>query len=266
MTRNWRLFLSVALLVAACAGVAAAAGGDTPTALYAASGAVSNYLVAMPHLAYGDVWRTKIIIRNTSGQPADVTLYYYDDAGNALSVPFGGTGATSTALIVPANGSREVEPDYSAAQTKSGWAGIVYTNTGVKVQGVFLWHAAGDPAAKYIEAAVPVISQTSSCIIPLPSSSPTMPYDETDGRFSGYAFSNTTNAAVTLSLTLYDAEGASVGTYSQSIPAFGHVSFALKDKIAAAVGKKGSMTIGGSGIAPLGFRFTLYSTFTTWQP
>ena len=231
------------------------------------NGAVSQYLVALPHIAFGGAWRTKVILTNTSSVAADVTLYYYDRWGTPLVVTIKGSAVDHSDLSVPANGASEIEPDWSGPET-SGWAGLSYTNSGIKAQGVFLWHDPSDPADKYTEAAAPVISQSgASCIIPLPGSTMySMPYDETDGRFSGYGFVNTTNTPVSMTLSFYDGSGQFVGTYTEAVPAFGHPSMLIKDKVPAVADKKGRMAISGSGIVPLGFRFTPYYTFTTWQP
>src|ERR1017187_1399871 len=229
---------------------------------------ITQYLVALPHIAFGGPWRTQVVIGNTSGTAADVTLYYFGNDGNPLSLPIGGGFSDHTALTVPANGEQMVEPDWQSTTTAEGWAGLVYTNAGVKIQGVFLWHNSTDPADKYTEAAVPIINQSGSgCLIPLPgSASYTMPYDETGGQFSGYGFANTISGPVTVNLTFYDQNGQVIGQYSEQLPAFGHDSFLLKDKLPQLVGQKGTMVIGGQGIVPLGFRFTQYFTFTTWQP
>ncbi len=260
------------LVFVAMLSLTALAGADrpasSPTFVQDPATGVSQYLVGLPHIAYGGGFRTKILIRNTSGSPADVTLNYYGVGGTPLLMPFGGTGADHTNLTVPANGVREVEPDWQG-QEAAGWAGLVYTNSGVKIQGIFLWHNPADPADKYTESAAPVISQTSSgCIIPLPSanSTMTMAYDETEGRFSGYAFANTTSAAVSMSLTFYDQEGQTAGQYNQTLSGFEHIEFLLRDKVDGLSGKKGTMQITGQGIVPLGFRFTPYYTFTTWLP
>jgi len=93
-----------------------------------------------------------------------------------------------------------------------------------------------------------------------------MQYDETGGHFSGYAFANTTNAAVTLSLTFYDQNGLVVGQFSEPLAAFAHDSFLLKTNVPAVENTKGTVEISGQGIAPLGFRFTPNYTFTTWLP
>src|ERR1035441_6594565 len=170
---------------------------------------ITQYLVALPHIAFGGPWRTQVVIGNTSSTPAAVTLYYFGNDGNPLSVAIGGVFSDHTALTVPANGEQMVEPDWQSTTTAEGWAGLVYSNPGVKIQGIFLWHNSADPADKYTEAAVPIINQSGSgCVIPLPGSpSYTMAYDETGGRFSGYGFANTISGPVTMSLTFYDQNG-----------------------------------------------------------
>jgi hypothetical protein len=250
----------------ACIALGAADGTSLRT-VSTIEGAVTQYFVALPHIAYGGAWRTKIIVRNTSSTAADITLNYFGESGNPLYISFAGISSDHTTITIPANGERELEPDWSGPEA-SGWAGLVYTNSGLSVQGMFLWHDPADPPLKYTEAAAPIISQLgSSCIIPLPGTNTyTMPYDETEGRFSGYAFANTGSTLSTLTLTFYDEEGNLSGQYTQSIAGFGHALVLTGDKVPAIKGKKGTMVIGGAGIVPLGFRFTPYYTFTTWQP
>jgi hypothetical protein len=239
----------------------------------AANAAVTQYLVALPHFAYGGQWRTQFVIGNSSSDAATVTLYYLGDTGAALSVSYNGVSSTSTTLTIPANGQTVIEPDYSAlTDSVGGWAGIQYTNSGIKVQGVILWHKTGDPADQYHQAAAPIISQVpAACIIPLPSTASgyTLPFDETNGRFSGFGFANTTNAVSTLNVTLYDSSGTQLGQYTQQLNPFGHTAFLVRDKIAPAEfggGKRGIMSVSGTGIVPLGFMFTSYYAFATWQP
>ena len=267
-----RLFVAVLLGVIALAAAERDPGTvrTVQTVVRATSqdAGITQYLVALPHIAFGGPWRTQVVIGNTSSTPAAVTLYYFGNDGNPLSVAIGGVFSDHTALTVPANGEQMVEPDWQSTTTAEGWAGLVYSNPGVKIQGIFLWHNSADPADKYTEAAVPIINQSGSgCVIPLPGSpSYTMAYDETGGRFSGYGFANTISGPVTMSLTFYDQNGQVIGQYSEQLLAFGHDSFLLKDKLPQLVGQKGTMVIGGQGIVPLGFRFTQYFTFTTWQP
>jgi hypothetical protein len=258
------------LLAALCSGIAMSAAEplSVKTVLQAAGTGVTQYLVALPHIAYGGGWRTQVIIANTSAAAADVTLNYFDKNGNPLSVAIGGVSATTSVVTVPANGEETIEPDSASAAETDGWIGLVYSNAGLKIQGIFLWHNPANPAGVVTEAAAPVVDQAGTmCIIPLPGGTPlSMQFDQTEGRFSGYAFANTTNAAVTLSLTFYDQNGLQVGQYSEPLAAFGHDSFLLQTNIPALANTKGTMRISGQGIAPLGFRFTPNYTFTTWLP
>jgi hypothetical protein len=229
---------------------------------------VTQYLVALPHIAYGGGWRTQLVVGNISSTPADVTLYYYGDNGNPLSVPFAGVSSTSTALTIPANGQQVIEPDWQTSATAEGWVGLVYSNPGVKIQGVFLWNNPAGPANVFTEAAVPIINQAGpACLIPVPgSTSYTLPFDEAGGDFSGYGYANTTDSPVTMSLTFYDPNGNVLGQYSQQLLAFAHVSFLLKNQVPSLEGQTGTVVLSGQGVVQMGFRFTPYYTFTTWQP
>lgn len=252
-----------------CIVISAAEPVSIRTAVLGADASVSQYLVVLPHIAYGGDWRTQIVIGNTSAAAAEVSIYYFRSDGTPLSLTLGGLLADHTALTIPAYGTKMVEPDWQDAGTTAGWAGLVYANSGLKIQGVFLWHRSGDPADKYIEATAPIFSQANAaCLLPLSSvaSSVTMPYDETQGRASGYGFANTTNAPVTMTLIFYDQNGQMIAQYSKQLAAFGHDHFLVKDRVQSLANTKGTMQINGQGIAPLGFRFTPYGTFTTWMP
>ncbi len=233
---------------------------------------VTQYLVALPHIAYGDTWRTQIVVTNTSADAASVTLYYFGREGNPLAVPFNGVASISSVLTVPANGQTTIEPDYNSSATSSGWVGLQYTNSGIKAQGIIFWHKPGDPDGQYHQAAVPVISQVpAACIIPLPSTASgyTLPFDETNGSFSGYGFANTTNSTVTMNANFYDDSGNWLGQYTEQLFPFGHTAFLVRDNIEKAEtggGKRGTMVLSGTGVVPLGFVFTSYYAFSTWQP
>jgi len=239
------------------------------TAVRAPDASVLQYLVALPHIAYGGGWRTQIVIGNPSATPAEISLFYFGNDGNPLTLSAGGATSDRTTLTVPAYGAQTLEPDWTSPTTTAGWAALVYTNASLKIQGIFLWHQGADPADKYTEATTPIVAQSrTACIIPLPGgeSADTVLYDETDGRYSGYGFANTTSSPVTLSLTAYDQSGRMVGQYSETLAGFGHNQFLVRDKLPGAVNSKGNLQVRGLGVAVIGFRFSVYNTFTTWLP
>lgn len=234
---------------------------------------VTQYMVALPHIAYGGTWRTQIVIGNTSAVAAAVTLCYFGDNGAPLNVAINTVSSTYTTLTIPANGQQVVEPDWAGVPPNSeGWVGLLSSAAALKIHGIFLWqNPPPAPAGQYTQAAAPIVSLAgTACIIPLPSggSALTLPYDETQPQFSAYGFANTMAAPVTLSLTFYDQNGVLAGQYSDSTPlaAFGHESFAIESKVPTLANTRGTMVITGQGIVPLGFRFNPNGTFMTWLP
>ena len=228
---------------------------------------VSQYLIALPHIAYGGAWRTQIVTANTSAAAVDVTLHYYDSNGNPLSLAIGGVASSQTTVAVPANGQQAVEPAWPGAET-SGWVGLAYTNVGLKIEGILLWHSPTDPAGRYTQAVAPVVSQATDpmCVFPALPSRSTLLCDQTGRYVSAYGFANTTNAPASLSRTSCDQNGMMVGQYSEPLPAFGHDSFLTGTKVPALANARGYMQVSGQGIVPLGFRFKSDFTFTTWLP
>jgi len=224
----------------------------------------SQYQIALPQIAYGGGWETKIVITNVSSDPQDLTINYYDTGGNPLMVPFGGVPASSSNLTIPVNGQQEIVPDFQSSTTTVGWAGLTYNELGLKIQGVFLWQNGSSST----QAVAPIVSLLAPCILGFPNSAPlTMPFDQTGNGLSAYAFANTMPTPVTMTLNFYDQNGNSLGTYTPpAIPAFGHTQFGLNAiGVSALAGAKGSMQISGAGVVPLGFKF-YGSVFTTWLP
>ncbi|HUI80240.1 MAG TPA: hypothetical protein VLY24_20085 [Bryobacteraceae bacterium] len=225
----------------------------------------SQYLLALPQIAYGGGWETKIVITNTNSGSVNLTINYYDTNGNPLMVPFSGVPTSQSNVLVPANGQLEVVPDFQGTTTVVGWAGFTPPGEiGLKIQGVFLWQNQGNST----QAVAPTVSLSAPCIIPLPNPTlVTMPFDMTNGGLSAYAFANTMPTPVTMTLTFYDQNGNQIGTYQPAaIPAYGHTQFGLNTiGVAALAGAKGSMQISGAGVVPLGFKF-YGSIFTTWLP
>jgi hypothetical protein len=229
------------------------------------SQSAGQYLVALPQIAFGGGWETKIVVTNVSTSAQTVVLNYYDTNGNPLMIPFNAVPASQTTLTIPVGGQQEVVPDFQSNTTVVGWAGISYNALGVRIQGVFLWQNGGNST----QAVAPIVSLVQPCILPFPGSVPiTMPFDMTGGGLTAFAFANTNSTPVTMTLTFFDQSGNNLGTYTPAaIPGYGHTQFALNAAgLPAGLGNaKGSMQISGAGVVPLGFKF-YGSIFTTWLP
>src|ERR1017187_1946313 len=101
-----RLFVAVLLGVIALAAAERDPGTvrTVQTVVRATSqdAGITQYLVALPHIAFGGPWRTQVVIGNTSSTPAAVTLYYFGNDGNPLSVAIGGGFSAQTRPTGPA--------------------------------------------------------------------------------------------------------------------------------------------------------------------
>ena len=239
----------------------------------------SSYSVALPHIAYGGGWQTTLLIRNTSSNSATVTACYYGDDGSPLSVPFKGVGATSTTVTVSANGETEITPDSTGSATIAGWAGFSGgLPSGLSAQAVFV--SSLGPTGFCIFSSPPnsVISNSpSQAVAPIVSGTGgtlSLPFDNTNGQVSGYAFANTSNQPVALTVTFFSESGTGLGTYTlpSQLAAFGHTEFLLNASglPAALANEKGVMEISGASVYPLGFRFAIsgssIQSFSTWLP
>jgi hypothetical protein len=228
------------------------------------SQSTTQYQIALPDIAFGGPWETKIVVTNVSTTPQAITINYYDPNGSPLMVPFAGVPTSQQNLTIPVNGQQEIVPDFSGSNTIVGWAGLTYNELGLKVQGVFLWSQNGNTT----QAVAPVVSLSQPCILGFPDTAPlTMPFDMTGGGLTAFALANTMPTPVTVSMNFFDQSGTALGTYTPAaIPAYGHVQFSLNGiGIAKLAGAKGSMQITGAGVVPLGFKF-YGPIFTTWLP
>ena len=223
----------------------------------------SQYLVALPHFAIGPAWTTTVLLRNESDAPADVTLLYFGDNGQPLSIPAGDSRTDQSVVTIASHGQVSIQMADAQADW-TGWAALVYANSGVKAQGIFAWR---NSSGGLSEAVAPVISQLGNCIIPLPKTgSTTMPYDNTGDAFSGYGFANPSGDSTLLRLEAFDENGALLGEYTQQLAGFGHTALLLTEKITLTEGRRGVLRISG-GVVPLGFKFIEGGArFTTWQP
>lgn len=227
----------------------------------------TQYLDGFAQIAYGSwtpggYWKTTFVFRNEGTTEAGLTLRFFGDHGEPLLVPvLGGQRAPEYTITIPGGGARDIVLDPSNDALTVGWA-AVDADYGLKGQGIFTQHV---PGGRETEAVVSMVSlRSASCIIPLPTTtSYSMPFDNTDGRVSSYAFANTSSATVTLRASFFGSDGEALGEIIQEMPPFGHIALASSDRLPSVGGKKGTMRITGEGIIPLGFRFS-GDSFTTW--
>jgi hypothetical protein len=200
---------------------------------------------SMAQVASGAGWTTRLTIVSQDAVPVNVHLEFYGDNGSAMALPLSfpqtGTGSTTAATL-----DRTVAPGASllidtggGAQQVTGWA--KFTTTG-KATGfaIFSYPALG------WNAVVPLETRTSSTYL--------LAFDNTSPLGTGLAVANTSANAGSAALSIADDTGAPLTNGVIALPANGHQSFMLSDQYPATKGKRGVVTVTGTGVSILGLR------------
>ena len=217
----------------------------------------------MPHIASGNGWQTTFVLSNVppipngvANSPAQARLRFYDDNGNALSLPltFPQTGATMTAPVV----NQTIAPNGTLYIQTSGDVGTALLTGSAQLTGasgfaIFRYNPNGQ------EAIVPMQNIESSWVLA---------FDNTNNIATGVAVSNSYAEAVTIPVTIRDDQGNQIGASIVSLAANGHTSFMLKDQYPATAGIRGTLEFhnpnpGTATIGVLGIRSPPQLTFTT---
>jgi len=106
----------------------------------------------LPHLAAGGSYVTGFYVVNSSNQPANFSISFYDDKGNPVSLPFNGLGTLATLSdTVVANGASYYETGNPQGPLLAG-SGVITSGASITIQALFRHQGADNT---YYEAAVP---------------------------------------------------------------------------------------------------------------
>jgi hypothetical protein len=215
----------------------------------------------LSHIAAGGGWTTVITLINSSSTSLPVTVQFYNDSGTALSLPVTITDLGTTQSRTTSSVGGTINPNASLlittgqlTSTVDGWADILST---ASLSGYAIFRstpATGSPS----EGTVPLQSQYPSTIA--------LPYDNTNGFVMGVALANLSTSEVSVTATMWDANGNQIGIQTITIAGSGHTSFVLPNQFPATVGLLGIMQFqsnASGGIAGLGLRFSPFGTFTS---
>jgi len=96
------------------------------------------------------------------------------------------------------------------------------------------------------------------------SSSLSLPYDNTNGYRTGLALANQSSSAASITATLFDQNGAQVGSTPVSLPPFGHTALFLDQLLASSQNQLGLVQFQSTGpITGVGLRFSPSGSFTS---
>jgi pimeloyl-ACP methyl ester carboxylesterase len=213
---------------------------------------------SMAQVASGGGWQTTFTLVNTGTSAAQAQLSFFDNTGNALSLPLtfvqSGTATTASAVsqTITAGGTLVVlTQGANAGASLVGSAQLTTTGT-VSGFAIFRYNPTGQ------EAVVPLETRNASAY--------TLAFDNTNGVVTGVALANVSNQVVAVPIVLRDDTGASLGTAVINLAAHGHTSFLLTANYSITTDKRGTVefdTPAGAQISALGLRATPADAVTT---
>ena len=213
---------------------------------------------SMAQVASGGGWQTTFTLVNTGTTSAQVELSFFDNSGNALSLPLffvqSGTPITASTLtetisvgamlVILTQGNNAATPVVGSSQLS--------TDGNVSGFAIFRYNPSGQ------EAVVPLETRNTTAYL--------LAFDNTNGVGTGVALANVSNQATNVPVVLRDDTGATLGMATINLPARGHTSFMLTSSYSSVAGKRGTVefdTPAGTQITVLGLRATPSGTLTT---
>ncbi len=215
---------------------------------------------SIAQIASGNGWQTSFVLVNTGASAAQAHLRFFDDGGNALSLPltFPQTSTSSTASGVDqslAAGASLIVESALPVSNPAPTIGSAQITTDGKVGGfvIFRYNPNGQ------EAVVPLESRNANAYI--------LAFDNTGGTATGVGLNNASPQTVAIGVVVRNDAGAQIATDTLNLAANGHLAFTLvTDKYPGTANKRGTIefdTPAGAQIGALGIRIPVGHTFTT---
>jgi hypothetical protein len=211
---------------------------------------------SMAQIASGGGWQTTFTLANTGTSSAEAQLSFFDNNGNALSLPVtlvqSGTATTTPTLTETiAAGATLIVQTQSNATAAVGSAQL-RTDGNIGGFAVFRYGPTGQ------EAVVPLETANASAYV--------LAFDNTNGLSTGVELANISNQKANVGVVLRDDTGAILETTTIDLSARGHTSFTLSKSYASVKNKRGTVefdTPPGGQITALGILATPTGALTT---
>jgi hypothetical protein len=221
-----------------------------------------------PHIAVAGSWSTTVTVVNTDIAPIVVKVNFWQDNGQAFSLPFtfpqngGGSPVTATYVerSLPVGGSLVIATNGPATATsvETGWVEVLATGN------------AGAFAIFSQQVSSTLVAQGTAALDTHTQTLVTVPYDNTNGFVTGVALANSSaSQSAVISATVLDENGvvlAPAQMLSSPLPANGHTSFAPSVEFPSSANHRGVIQIqstSGQDITALAFSFSPYGSFTS---
>ena len=214
--------------------------------------------VIVPQIADGGGWQTTLVLTNTITGVGSASMSFYQETSGGATQSWNLAFSEQPTQNVRVNGGATVllHTLGTGSTTSVGWAQMI-VSPGIVAYAIFTQRMAGHTDQ---DGTAPGGSVTQRVLVP---------FDNTGGSVTSVAMANPSSAAETVSVNIATEAGA-VSQASISLPAQGHMAFALPDQLPATAGHSGLAEFYlGSGRAVLGnismiaLRFNPTGGFTT---
>ena len=230
----------------------------TRTITATSSAAITANTLVIPQFVNGGGWSTTLFLTNVSSVSESLTVSFFGESGSARQVPLLGSGTVSSQATTLVPGQTVIYETTGTGVLDVGWASVTLGTTNNRITGfaIFRYRTAGAPDS---EAIVNFGNTSDQSLVML--------YDQLSGSTTGLALVNPGAATVTLSVTIRDVFGATIGTGTITLPPFSHQASFISERYPITANKRGSVLIvGTAGFSILGLRFNPSGTFTSFPP
>jgi hypothetical protein len=184
----------------------------------------------IPYFKDGGSVATTFMLVNPYATATNASISFVSGTGTALTVPVGTASVSWQNVTIPAYGSAAVTTTGASSPVKQGMALVQSNDATKKLQanalvGLDLLTGATAPSLPFV-----------------------IPFDATGTPSATlYLFNNSITATSTLNLTIYDTNGAVVGTGQITVPPQQEGAIAMTKTAAVFGGRKGILYVSGSG-------------------
>jgi hypothetical protein len=202
--------------------------------------------LALPHIVFGDPWYTALYFSNTTSSAVNVPVGFIDDNGAPLGVPLVGIGTVNSQNVSLNPGATAILEAPNSGTHAQGWVQVSLP-PGVTGNAVFRQVIAGREDQ---EAVVPLTSESSQAA--------DLVYDDT-AFVTSVAFLNPSDQQTTVTITVYSANGAQIGTTQVVLAPQSKVATILKDLpgLSGMASNRGwvAFSVPNGDVSVLGLRF-----------
>jgi len=190
--------------------------------------------MVIPQVVDGAGWQSTVVVSNTSSIPAHAALQFFqttDQAGDTQPWTLPTVENIDPADISLAPGASAIFHTPNRTSALSEGFGELVASPGVQAYVIFTLYVPGRQ------------NQDGTAPAALPASDILIPFDNSPGFTSSIAVVNTSDAPETLTAKIALASGDTITSSLPSVPAHGHVAFALASQFPELAGQQGTLEL-----------------------